>query len=230
MRALYQDMELTDEQIKIVRDYIQSIDFHLPEATPADFDVNRHARYLGYMFQEEHLESFGVGLRCTKPGMEGHHTFIRMSREHLLGAEDPLLLPVNKPVLASDAFLMSRFRDKPASQLRTGIEGYSAEAGIPGGDLDLTMLETQLEDILDFSNNLPVHWDQEILDLRVNWGSLLAGRYARLKHFQTKGTLSQEQNARLEQLELNINSVESILESLDIATLESLKREPVVDG
>lgn len=162
--------------------------------------------------------------------MEGHHTFIRMSREQLLGAKDPLILPVNKPVLASDAFLMSRFREAPGSQLRTGVEGYSAEEGIPGGDLDLTMLETQLEDILDYHNNLPVHWNQEILDLRVKWGSLLAGRYPRLKHFQTKGELSQQQNARLEKLERDINSVEGILEAMELATLDTLKTRPVVDG
>lgn len=230
MRALYQDMDLTDEQIDIVRDYIRAVDFHLPGVGPDDFDINRRARYLGYMFQEEHLESFGVGLRSTKPGMEGRHTFIRMSREQLLGVEDPLILPVNKPVLASDAMLMSRFRDKPSSQLRTGVEVYSDDVGIAGGDLDLTMLETQLADILDFHNNLPVHWNQEILDLRVNWGTLLAGRYPRLKHFQAEGALSEQQNARLEQLELNINSVEGILDAMDIATLESLKSKPVVDG
>jgi hypothetical protein len=230
MRALYQDMDLTDEQIHIVRDYIRSIDFHLPGATPDDFVINRRARYLGYMFQEEHLESFGVGLRCTKPGMEGQHTFIRMSRDQLLCREDPLLLPVNKPVLASDALLMSRFRDNPASQLRTGIEVYTDEEGIPGGDLDLTMLETQLADILDFHNGEPVHWDQEILDLRVNWGTLLAGRYPRLKHFQANGKLSEQQNHRLERLEDDTNSVESILESMDLTTLDTLKTRPVVDG
>lgn len=230
MRSLYEDMILTDKQIGIVADYIRSIDFHLPGATPEDFEIGRLARYLGYMFQEEDLESFGVSLRSTKPGMEGQHTFIRVSRDQLLGREDPLILPVNKPVLASDALLMSRFRDKPASQLSTGIDVYTDEEGIPGGDLDLTMLETQLNDIIDFHNGEPVTWNQEILDLRVNWGSLLAGRYPRLKHFQTKGELSPSQEQRLRKLEANIDSVADILAAMELATLEKLQTKPVVNG
>lgn len=230
MRSLYEDMVLSDEQIKIVTDYVRSIDFHLPGATVDDFEVGREARYLGYMFQEEDLESFGVPLRCTKPGMEGHHTFIRMSRDQLLGRADPLILPVNKPVLASDTLLMSRFRDKPSSQLNTGIDSYAQEEGIPGGDLDLTMLEKQLEDILDFHNGEPVAWNQEILDLRVNWGTLMAGRYPRLKHFQAKGRLSPSQEQRLQKLEINIESVADILEALGLATLDRLQTKPVING
>ena len=56
-RSLYEDLYLTAEQVQRVRDYIRRINFHLPGATSADFEVNPHARYLGYMFQLEDLES-----------------------------------------------------------------------------------------------------------------------------------------------------------------------------
>ena len=46
-RSLYEDLYLTAEQVQRVRDYIRRINFHLPGATSADFEVNPHARYLG---------------------------------------------------------------------------------------------------------------------------------------------------------------------------------------
>ena len=60
-RALYEDLYLSPEQVARVRSYIRQVDFHLPGASSADFSINPHARYLGYMFQQEDLESYGVG-------------------------------------------------------------------------------------------------------------------------------------------------------------------------
>ncbi|MGV0331593.1 hypothetical protein [Corynebacterium macginleyi] len=97
-RALYEDLYLGAEQVQRVYDYIRQVDFHLPGATSADFSMNMHARYLGYMFQEEDLESYGVGLHCTALGIEHLRTFIRMSRGQLRGADNAPVLPVNQPV------------------------------------------------------------------------------------------------------------------------------------
>ncbi|WP_257160669.1 hypothetical protein [Corynebacterium cystitidis] len=226
----YDDMMLNDEQVGRVRDYIKHINFHLEGATPDDFEINRRARYLGYMFQQEDLESFGVGLKCTKPGMEGQNTFIRMSREQLLGVDNPQILPVNQPVLAAESMTLNRFYDTPGGPTRTGVDTFDSDEGLPGGDMDLAMVEQQLADIIAFHNGEPVPGEQEILDLRIFWGSLLAGRYSRLKHFQGLGQLSVEQEERLNRLESEINSVSEILESLELATLETLKTTPRRDG
>lgn len=67
-RALYQDILLDDAHVDRVRRYLREVDFHLPGATADDFEINRRARYLGYMFQAEDLEAFGVGLKCTGRG------------------------------------------------------------------------------------------------------------------------------------------------------------------
>lgn len=245
MRALYHDMQLTDEQVSIVRAYLHEVDFRLPNASPDDFEINRRARYLGYMFQNEDLEAFGVGLKCTKPGMEGHNTYIRMSREQLLGVPTAKILPVNPPALAGDNLLMRRFRKGvQPSQLETGIDVYVNEltqsstspsasgdsARVPGGDLDLAMIEAQFSDIVDFLNKDEVWADQEILDLRILWGTLLAGRYSRLKHFQKMGSLTQEQSARLDLIEQRINEREEELQTWKIATLKSLTQPIVQDG
>lgn len=228
--AQYEDLMLADEHIARVRDYLRAIDFHLEGATPDDFEINRRARYLGYMFQEEDLESYGVGLKCTKPGMEGHNTFIRMSRGQLLGEENPKILPVNRPVLAAEAMTLNRFYDTPAGPTRTGVDTFANDEGLPGGDMDLTMLEHQLADIIAFHNGQPVPGDQEILDLKIFWGSLLAGRYPRLKNYQKEGALSPSQEERLQRFESEVNAVRDILESLELPTLETLKTVPKVNG
>ena len=57
----------------------------LPGATSRDFEVADTARYVGWAIMPEDLESYGVGLACTAPGMENQNTFIRMSRGQLLG-------------------------------------------------------------------------------------------------------------------------------------------------
>ena len=229
-RALYEDLFLESEQIARVRSYIRQVDFHLPGATSADFAINQHARYLGYMFQQEDLESYGVGLECTAPGMEHQRTFIRMSRGQLLGHEDAPLLPVNDPVLAADALTLHRFYDEERRPLRHGEETYSSDAGAPGADMDLSMVEQQLRDIVAFHNGEPVPGNQEILDLRVYWGTLLAGRYPRLKHLEKSGRLSAPQADRLRAVEAEINSVEGILHSLGLATLEDLTKPKREDG
>ena len=229
-RALYEDLFLTPEQIARVCSYIRLVDFHLPGATSADFAINQHARYLGYMFQQEDLESYGVGLECTAPGMEHQRTFIRMSRGQLLGHEDAPILAVNDPVLAADAMTLHRFYDEERRPLRHGEETYSSDAGAPGADMDLSMVEQQLRDIVAFHNGEPVPGNQEILDLRVYWGTLLAGRYPRLKHLEKSGRLSAPQADRLRAVEAEINSVEGILHSLGLATLEDLTKPKREDG
>ncbi|WP_295627643.1 hypothetical protein [uncultured Corynebacterium sp.] len=249
---LYQDILLDDAAADRVRAYLREVDFRMGEAGPDDFEINRRARYLGYMFQAEDLESFGVGLKCTKPGYEGRNTFIRMSHGQLRGEESAKRLPVNEPVLAAEAMTLNRLYEAegaagrgaggasagraPGSgatignRRRHGVGTYDSDAGLPGGDMDLSMLEAQLGDIIAFRNGDPVPGDQEILDLKIYWGTLLAGRYPRLKHFERLGRLSDEQAARLGKLESTINSVTDVLESLGLATLETLKTKPKVDG
>ena len=227
-RALYQDMYLTADQVARVRDYLRAVDFHLPGATSEDFVVNPRTRYLGYMFQGEDLESFGVGLQCTVPGREHERTFIRMSRCQLLGLDDAALLPINSPVLAAEALTLNRFYEKEAKPLRHGPETYAQDAGLPGADMDLKMLQQQLRDIVAFHNGEPVPGDQEILDLKIFWGSLLAGRYPRL--VQLRERLSTEQAARLESFEAEVVALEGVLQALGLPTLETLKKPKREDG
>lgn len=227
-RALYQDIFLSPEQQQRVRDYLREVDFHLPGAGPEDFEVNPRARYLGYMFQAEDLESFGVGLRCTRPGMEDQRTFIRVSRGQLLGEDDAPRLPVNDPVLAREAMTLDRFYRAEDPPRPTGVNAYAHDAGLPGADMDLSMLEEQLRDIVAFHNGEPVPGNQEILDLRIYWGTLLAGRYPRLQALRAK--LSEEQAARLDRLEADITALAGILEALGLATLEDLKKPKREDG
>ena len=232
---LYEDIDLSPAQVRAVRDYVHEVDFHLPGASSEDFQIGSRARYLGYDFQEEDLEAYGVGLQCIRPGMQHLRTFIRMHRDQLLAADKPIgteprRLPVNDPVLAHEAMLMHRFRDHSAGPLPTGPDVYEKDPGLVGGDLDLDMLEKTLEDIRDFHSGRPVFAHQEVLDLRVNWGTLLAGRYQRLKHFQYRGALSEEQEQRLVRLEQAVTDAAPILEEHALATLESLRTPVVVDG
>ena len=92
------------------------------------------------------------------------------------------------------------------------------------------MVEQQLRDIVAFHNGEPVPGNQEILDLRVYWGTRLAGRYPRLKHLEKSGRLSAPQADRLRAVEAEINSVEGILHSLGLATLEDLTKPKREDG
>ncbi|MDR7329086.1 hypothetical protein [Corynebacterium guangdongense] len=230
MRSLYQDIELDEAQVGIVREYLRTVNFHFAGGTPEEFKINRTARYLGYMFQKEDLEAFGVGLKSTTPGLEGYNTFVRMSREQLLGRDNPKVLPVNEPVLASSAMTMQRFWESPAGPATHGVDAYATDEGLPGGDVDLDMLEATLRDCLDFRGGRPVHLAQEILDLKVNWGTLLAGRYPRLKHFERQGRLSASQAARLVAFEEDVRVHSAVLESLELPTLAALDTAPVVNG
>lgn len=221
-RALYEDIYLDETQIQRVRDYLGHTGFELPGASLDDLEINPRARYLGYMFQQEDLESYGVGLSCTKPGMTHLNTFIRMSRGQLLGHDDARVLPVNQPVIARDALTLNRYYEREDENLRHGVDTYSGDDGAPGADMDMDMLEGQLADIMAFHHGEPVPGNQETLDLKVFWGTLLAGRYARLSHLQSKGVLSTQQSARFEKLTSSINSVAEILRALGLPTLQDL--------
>lgn len=228
MSALYEDISLTPEQQQRVMDYIQQIDFHLPGATSADFTVASTARYLGYLFQAEDLEAYGVGLHCTKPGLEGHRTFVRMSRGQILGEQDAPVLPVNEPVIGAATMTMQRMWENKTHPSSHGINTYVADSGLPGADEDMNLIEAQLSDILDFHAGRPVALDQEILDLKVNWGTLLAGRYSRLNLLSSR--LDAPQQERFRALQEDINHHKPILEALGLPTLETLKTKPVIDG
>lgn len=228
MGALYEDILLNFEQKQRVLDYVRQVDFHAPGATSSDFSVAPHARYLGYLFQAEDLEAFGVGLRCTKPGMENYRTFIRMSRGQILGEDGAPQLPVNEPVTGAATMTMQRMWSDPSQPPSHGVSTFRSETGLAGADEDMDLIETQLRDILDFHAGRPVALNQEILDLKVNWGTLLAGRYARLKLLRDR--MSSPQQERLRALEEDILHHQPILEALELPTLETLKTKPIIDG
>ena len=225
---LYSDIHLDEQQVQIVADYIREVDFHLPGASPSDFEINPRARYLGFMFQEEDLEAYGVGLQCTAPGMTHLRTFIRMSRQQLLGDANAQPLPVNDPVLAAESMTLHRFYRQEGLNLRHGVDTYAADEGLAGADMDLAMLEAQLGDIIAFHNGAPMPGNQEILDLKIFWGSLLAGRYSRLKALRER--LSSAQEERLARFESDANACEDILLGLGLPTFASLETTPVQDG
>lgn len=241
-RALYEDMPLSAAQRETVREYLRAVNFHIdatpagpgrpahPGAGPDDFEIADTARYLGYMFQKEDLESFGVGLRCTVEGLQGVHTFIRMSRGQLLGEAEAKRLAVNTPVRAADALTMRRFRDTAAAPVPTGEDAYTAQAGVAGGNEDLAMLEAQLADIRDYHAGRPVYDHQEMLDLKIYWGTLLAGRYPRLKYFERNGELSPEQVTRLHAFEGRVEAATDMLEEMGLPTFATLRTTPVVNG
>lgn len=220
MFPLHEDIELSDAQIQIVLDYVAEVDFHLPGATSSDFLVVRWARYTGFQFLSEPLEAYAVGLRCTHPGLEDHHTFIRMSWGQLMGDADAPRLPVNEPVLASDMFLLARYRDTRTGPTTTGVNSYAARTrdGVPGVDFDLTLLEGALEDVLAHDatgkgREINAWWDPAI-----NWGVAMAGRYPRLKYFESKGRLSDAEAARLHTFEERAARAERVFRELGLAS------------
>lgn len=226
MYPLHHDIALTAEKKQIVRDYVQRVDFHLPGATSRDFEVADVARYVGWAIMPEDLDSYVVGLQCTAPGMESYRTFIRMSHGQLTGQKKPKLLPVNEPVTGFDALTMQRWRDTPTGPSRTGVDSYADDPGVPGADLDLTMLDDTLADIRDFHLTGTTIGGLEILDLKVYWGTLLAGRYPRLKHFAEQGALTDEQTARLRRFDDAARSMSDILSSLGLATIDQVRTVP----
>ncbi|WP_075691635.1 hypothetical protein [Corynebacterium sphenisci] len=224
MYPLYQDITLTEEQKRIVADYLVEVDFHLPGATARDFEIADVARYVGWNFQSEDLESYAIGLRCTAPGLEDHRTFIRMSRGQLLGAADAPRLPVNEPVLANETLRMQRWRDTPTGPSRTGVDSYATDDGsVPGIDMDLTQLHDVLADISDFARSGRGKADEGQFDLALDFGSLLAGRYPRVKHYQAAGRLRPDQEERLRAFEDAAEAMAGTLEALDLPTLGRLR-------
>lgn len=227
MYPLHEDLELSDEQVGIVLEYLQEVDFHLPGATPEEFLVIRWARYTGFQFLKEPLEAYAVGLRCTRPGMEDRHTFIRMSWGQLMGDPAAPRLPVNEPVLASDMMTLARYRTSRTEPSTTGVDSYSTtpDDGVPGADFDLTLLDGALDDVLAHHDTgrgreINAWWDPAL-----SWGVALAGRYPRLKYFESKGRLSEANAAALRAFEERADAAEPVLRELGLASPSPVARE-----
>lgn len=222
MYPIHEDIILTPEQQKLVLDYVREVDFHLPGASAEDFtEVIPRARYGGWDFMSEDLESYLVGLKCTKPGFEDQNTFIRMSYGQLMGQPDAERLPVNDPVLASDDMRMQRWRDTPTGPSRTGVDAYATTDGsVPGVDLDLRMIHDTLSDILDFDRRGLTSEDVGYFDLQVDWGVMLAGRYPRLKHFEKEGRLNADQVASLKEFERRCGEAQEVLAHHELPKLD----------
>lgn len=218
MYPLHEDIELSDEQVQIVLNYLQEVNFHLPGAQPHEFLVVRWARYTGYQFLQEPLEAYAIGLRCTHPGMEDQHTFIRMSWGQLMGDPDAPRLPVNKPVLASDMMTLARYRDTRTGPSRTGVEAYATTDGSePGVDFDLQLLNGALEDVLAQHSSGKGREINSWWNPALNWGVALAGRYPRLKYFEAKGRLNDKALADLHDFEARAARAEAVLNELGLA-------------
>ncbi|WP_346350489.1 hypothetical protein N2M06_08120 [Oceanimonas sp. AH20CE76] len=221
MYPLHQDMELSDEQVRIVLDYLQEVNFHLPGAAPHEFLVVRWARYTGFQFMQEDLEAYAIGLRCTHPGMEDQHTFIRMSWGQLMGDPDAARLPVNEPVLASDMMTLARYRDTRTGPSKTGVDAYG-DGPVPGTDFDLKLLNGALDDVIaqhqaGKGREINSWWNPAL-----NWGVALAGRYPRLKYFELKGRLDEKTLAALHAFEARAANAETALQALGLASPASV--------
>ncbi|GAA3722246.1 hypothetical protein GCM10022421_33670 [Oceanisphaera sediminis] len=228
MYPLHEDLELSDEQVQIVLDYLQEVNFHLPGAASHEFLVVRWARYTGFQFMQEPLEAYAIGLRCTHPGMEDQHTFIRMSWGQLMGDPEAIRLPVNKPVLASDVMTLARYRDTRTGPSRTGVDAYDAAPdgsvphSVPGTDFDLKLLNGALDDVLEQhltgkGRDINSWWNPAL-----NWGVALAGRYPRLKYFESKGRLDEQALAALHAFEARAERAETALQELGLASPASV--------
>lgn len=225
MYPLHDDMELTDEQVQIVQDYIREVDFHLPGATCEDFLVVRWARYMGFQLLSEDLESYAVGLRYTAPGMEDHNTFIRMSWGQLMGYPDAERLPVNKPVLASDMMTLAKYRDTPTGPSRTGVDTYMDDEGEPGVDFDLKLLEGAMADVIEHHDTGKGREYNYWWNPALNCGVALAGHYPRLVYFREKGRLRADQLARLSEFESRAIEIAEILDGLGLVHPAPLVRD-----
>ena len=227
MFPLHEDLELSDEQVQIVHDYLREVDFHLPGATPEEFLVVRWARYTGFQLVQEPLEAYAVGLRCTHPGLEEQHTFIRMSWGQLMGDPEAPPLPVNEPVLASDMMTLAPYRDTRTGPRRTGVDSYATSAGdgVPGADFDLKLLHGALDDVLAHQATGQGREINSWWNPALNWGVALAGRYPRLKYFESKGRLDEATVAALRSFEGRAAQAEPVLRELGLAS-----PEPVADA
>lgn len=224
MYPLHEDIELSDEQVQIVLDYLQEVNFHLPGAAAHEFLVVRWARYTGFQFLQEPLEAYAIGLRCTHPGMEDQHTFIRMSWGQLMGDPEAIRLPVNKPVLASDMMTLARYRDTRTGPSRTGVDAYAAASddSVPGVDFDLKLLNGALDDVLEQhragkGREINSWWNPAL-----DWGVALAGRYPRLKYFESKRRLDEKTLAALHAFEARAAQAETALQELGLASPASV--------
>ncbi|MFD1009540.1 hypothetical protein [Oceanisphaera ostreae] len=240
MYPLHEDLELSDEQVQIVQDYLQAVNFHLPGAAAHDFLVVRWARYTGFQFLQEHLEAYAIGLRCTHPGMEDQHTFIRMSWGQLMGDPEAIRLPVNEPVLASDMMTLARYRDTRTGPSQTGVDAYAAAPDgpvanslpdsvpnsipepVPGADFDLKLLNGALDDVLEQhltgkGREINSWWNPAL-----NWGVALAGRYPRLKYFESQGRLDEKALAALHSFEARAARADTALQELGLASPASV--------
>ena len=224
MYPLHEDLELSDEQVQIVLDYLQEVNFHLPGAAAHEFLVVRWARYTGFQFLQEPLEAYAIGLRCTHPGMEDQHTFIRMSWGQLMGDPEAVRLPVNEPVLASDMMTLARYRDTRTGPSRTGVDAYAAasEESVPGVDFDLKLLNGALDDVLEQHRTGKGREVNSWWDPALNWGVALAGRYPRLKYFESKGRLDEQTLATLHAFEERAAQAETALQELGLTTPASV--------
>lgn len=228
MYPLHEDLELCDEQVQRVQDYLQEVNFHLPGAAAHEFIVVRWARYTGFQFMKEHLEAYAIGLRCTKAGMQDQHTFIRMSWGQLMGDPEAIRLPLNEPVLASDMMTLARYRDTRTGPSRTGVDAYGAASDslapppVPGVDFDLKLLNSALDDVQDQhltgkGREINSWWNPAL-----NWGIALAGRYPRLKYFEFKGRLDEQALAALRSFEARAAQADTALQELGLASPASV--------
>lgn len=220
MFPLHEDIELTDEQVRIVLDYVKEVDFHLPGATSEEFLVVRWARYTGFQFIQQDLEAYAIGLRCTHPGMEDQNTFIRMSWGQLMGHPDAPRLPVNEPVLASDMMTLAKYRDTRTGPSRTGLDSYTgiAGGGVPGVEFDLRLMNGALDEVeahhaTGQGREINSWWTPAL-----NWGTAMAGRYPRLKYFESKGRLTESQLAALHAFEDRAARADAVLRELGLAS------------
>lgn len=232
MFPLHADMELTDDQIRIVHEYLKEVNFHLPGATPEEFLVVRWARYTGFQFIQEPLEAYAVGLRCTHPGMEDHHTFIRMSWAQLMGEPDAQRVPVNEPVLASDMMTLARYRDTRTGPSRTGIDSYTGDGDtdVPGVDFDLELLNGALDDVISHQATGKGREINSWWTPALNWGAAMAGRYPRLKYFESKGRLDRARLSQLHDFEERAARVEPVLRELGLASPAPVARDALAQA
>ena len=229
MFPLHEDIELSDQQVQIVLDYVKEVDFHLPGATSEEFLVVRWARYVGFQFIQQDLEAYAIGLRCTHPGMEDQNTFIRMSWGQLMGHPDAPRLPVNGPVLASDMMTLAKYRDTRTGPSRTGVDSYTAVAGdsVPGVELDLALLSGALDDVLAQHASGQGREINSWWTPAVNWGAAMAGRYPRLKYFESKNRLTDSELTALHAFEERARRAGDVLRELGLAAPDTVGREAV---
>ena len=223
MYRLHEDITLSNERVNRVLEYLKEVDFHLPDATSSDFAVNTHARYAGWDYESEDLESCIIGLQCTVPGREDERTFIRMSFGQLMGDENVPTLPVNEPLLATSVLRSKRWW-KGSRPDRTGIDGFQADPGSPGFDVGIAMIEGVLDDIEKFAAEGNTKDSTGHFDLSVRLGTLLAGRYLRLSYYEDNDRLAPEEKATLSATRQRLEGLQGLLEKLELPSLASLEQ------